>query len=91
MKDTEHFFDLPSSSLTCYRHGQRQVLQEEISNKLNEWFRLWVCNSGISPVMPHISVFEIRRAKQILLCLAGCANRLHGVFKTCVTNVAIRF
>lgn len=78
MRDSEHFFfDLPSFSEMLQAWTRSGALQEQVANKMQEWFESGLQQWDISRDSPYFG-FEIPNARQVLLCLAGRANWLYG-------------
>ncbi len=81
MRDSEHFFDLPSFSEMLQAWTRSGALQEQVANKMQEWFESGLQQWDISRDAPYFG-FEIpERAGQIFLCLAGRTDWLYGLFK----------
>ncbi|STJ19394.1 methionyl-tRNA synthetase [Escherichia coli] len=85
MRDSEHFFfDLPSFSEMLQAWTRSGALQEQVANKMQEWFESGLQQWDISRDAPYFG-FEIpKRAGQIFLCLAGRTDWLYGLFQESV-------
>lgn len=81
MRDSEHFFfDLPSFSEMLQAWTRSGALQEQVANKMQEWFESGLQQWDIS-AMRRTSARNSQRAGQIFLRLAGRADRLHGLLQ----------
>lgn len=84
MRDSEHFFfDLPSFSEMLQAWTRSGALQEQVANKMQEWFESGLQQWDISAT-PLTSVLKFERAGQIFLRLAGRTDWLHGFFQESV-------
>ena len=79
LKDSEHyFFDLPAFEGMLKEWLHSGTIQQEMANKLDEWFADGLQQWDISRDAPYFG-FEIPGAPgKILLCMVRCANWLHG-------------
>ncbi len=82
MRDSEHFFfDLPSFSEMLQAWTRSGALQEQVANKMQEWFESGLQQWDISRDAPYFG-FEIPNApgKYFYVWLER-ANRLHGLLQ----------
>lgn len=78
MRDSEHFFfDLPQFSTMLKAWTRSGALQEEMANKLEEWFETGLQQWDITRDAPYFG-FEIPDAPGKYFYVVGCAHRLHG-------------
>ncbi len=82
MRDSEHFFfDPPSFSEMLQAWTRSGALQEQVANKMQEWFESGLQQWDISRDAPYFG-FEIPNAPgKYFLRLAGRADRLHGLLQ----------
>lgn len=82
MRDSEHFFfDLPSFSEMLQAWTRSGALQEQVANKMQEWFESGLQQWDISRACAVLRLRNSQRAGQIFLRLAGRADRLHGLLQ----------
>ncbi len=87
MRDSEHFFfDLPSFSEMLQAWTRSGALQEQVANKMQEWFESGLQQWDISRDAPYFG-FEIPNApgKYFYVWLDAPIGYM-GSFKTCATN-----
>ena len=78
LRDSEHyFFDLPAFGDMLQEWTRSGSLQEEMANKLAEWFEQGLKQWDISRDAPYFG-FEIPNTRQILLRLVRRTYRLYG-------------
>ena len=91
MRDSEHYFVSLAGSKRAAGMDECGAMQDEVVNKLEEWFDDGLRDWDISRDAPYFGFRIPGHRRQVFLRLGRCADRLHGQFQRSVQRKGLDF